>query len=246
MMIERAMHPSWTSNAYLVAEGQGGSGVLIDSNGVEAQLLAHIQALEITITHVLVTHSHADHVIDPAGLAQRFGAPVVGSELTKAAGVPIDETIGDGDVVRSGELRIEAIAIPGHCPDQLAFLVDNTDCFTADCLFKGTVGGTANGGPTGYADQVESIMHKLMMLPPDTHIHPGHTAPSTIGLEWDRNPFIRIWRALDHEGTEQCLVRGEPATLILFTADYDGTNKAWVRYPDGRDEIVGGSQIERK
>jgi hydroxyacylglutathione hydrolase len=245
MLIERAMHPTWTANAYLVAEGNGGHGVLIDSNGVEAQLLAHIQALEITITHVLVTHSHADHVIDPAGLAGRFGVPVVGGELTKAEGVPIDETIGDGGVVRSGELEIQAIAIPGHCPDQLAFFVNGTDCFTADCLFKGTVGGTMGGGPTGYADQVESIMHTLMNLPHETHIHPGHTAPSTIGFEWERNPFIRIWRALDPEGTERCRVRGEEATLIYFGPDYDGTHKAWVRYPDGRDAIVGGSQIER-
>jgi glyoxylase-like metal-dependent hydrolase (beta-lactamase superfamily II) len=245
MLIERAMHPTWTANAYVVAEGNGGHGVLIDSNGVEAQLLAHIEALGITITHVLVTHQHADHVVDPAGLAKRYGVPVVGSALTKEAGVPIDETIGDGDVVRSGELEIQAIAIPGHWPDQLAWFVNGTDCFTADCLFKGTVGGTMGGGPTGYADQVDSIMHTLMNLPHETHIHPGHTAPSTIGFEWERNPFIRIWRALDPEGTEQCRVRGEEATLIFFGPDYDGTHKAWVRYPDGRDAIVGGSQIER-
>jgi len=245
MILERAQHPTWTSNAYLVAEGEGGHGVLIDSNGVEGALLAHIERLQITITHMLVTHSHADHVIDPAWLAQRFGVPVVGSELTKAEGVPIDETIADGDVVRSGELSLRAIAIPGHCPDQIAFFLNGTDCFTADCLFKGTVGGTLNGGPTGYADQVESIMHVLMNLPHETHIHPGHTVASTIGFEWERNPFIRIWRALDPQGTEHCRVRGEDATLIYFGDDYDGTHKAWVRYPDGRDAIVGGSMIER-
>ena len=63
--------------------------------------------------------------------------------------------------------------------------------------------------------------------------------------EWEENPFIRVWRGLDPEGEEQCMVRGEPATLVLWAPDYDGTNKAWVRYPDGRDAIVGGSQVER-
>jgi glyoxylase-like metal-dependent hydrolase (beta-lactamase superfamily II) len=123
--------------------------------------------------------------------------------------------------------------------------VDGSDCLTADCLFKGTVGGTGGGGPTGYTDQHHSIMERLMTLPPETRIHPGHTLPTTVGEEWERNPFIRIWRGLDPEGTEPCRVRGEQATLILFGPDYDGTHKAWVRYPDGRDAIVGGSQIDR-
>jgi hydroxyacylglutathione hydrolase len=245
VIVERAEHPQWTSNAYLVAEGDGGHGVLVDSNGVEAPLLELIEQRGITITHVLVTHQHADHVVDVAGLAKRFGVNVVGGELTKQTGVPIDETVSDGDVVRSGALEIQALATPGHCPDHLALLVNGTDCLTADCLFKGTVGGTMGGGPSGYADQHNSIMNRLMKLPPETRIHPGHTLPSTVGDEWEHNPFIRIWRGADPEGSEQCLVRGEPATLILFGPDYDGTHKAWVRFPDGRDAIVGGSQITR-
>nr|MBA2333107.1 hypothetical protein [Actinomycetota bacterium] len=112
-------------------------------------------------------------------------------------------------------------------------------------LFKGTIGGTGGGGPSGYADQVHSIMERLMSLPHETRIHPGHTLPSTVGAEWEQNPFIRIWRGLDPEGDEPCRVRGQDATLILFGPDYDGTHKAWVRFPDGRDAIVGGSQIER-
>jgi hydroxyacylglutathione hydrolase len=245
VILERAEHPAWTSNAYLVADGDGGHGVLVDSNGVEGPLLAQIEARKLTITHILVTHQHTDHVVGVAGLAQRYGVPVVGSALTREAGVQIDEMIGDGDIVRSGELQIEAIATPGHCPDHLALLFNHTDCLTADCLFKGTVGGTGGGGPTGYADQHNSIMNRLMSLPPQTRIHPGHTLPSTIGDEWELNPFIRIWRGLDPEGSEHCLVRGEQATLILYGPDYDGTHKAWVRYPDGRDAIVGGSQIQR-
>jgi hypothetical protein len=88
-------------------------------------------------------------------------------------------------------------------------------------------------------------MNKLMSLPTEVRIHPGHTLPSTIGEEWEHNPFIRIWRGVDPEGEEQCTVQGEPATLILFGPDYDGTHKAWVRFEGGRDAIVGGSQIAR-
>jgi len=229
MIIERAEHPSWTSNAYLVADG--GRGVLIDSNGVEDPLLEIVDEAGIEITHVLVTHGDMDHVARIDELGDRVGAPVVRSY--------------GSDPIASGPLEIRAISTPGHAVEHWALLVNGTDCFTGDCLFKGTVGGTGNGGPNGYANQVDSIMNKLMTLPPETRIHPGHTLPSTIGDEWESNPFIRIWRGLDAEGNEPCRVRGRDATLILFGPDYDGTHKAWVRYPDGRDAIVGGSQVER-
>jgi hydroxyacylglutathione hydrolase len=245
VIVERAEHPTWTSNAYLVADEDGGHGVLVDSNGVEGPLLEQAAERGITITHVLVTHHHADHVVDVAGVARRFGVPLVGSPRTRDEAVPIDETIDDGDVVHSGSLEIRALATPGHCRDHVALVVNETDCLTGDCLFKGTVGGTVGGGPTGYQDQYRSIMERLMSLPPATSIHPGHTLPSTIGDEWERNPFIRVWRGVDPEGDEPCRVRGEPATLVLFGPDYDGTHKAWVRYADGRDAIVGGSQVER-
>ena len=177
MIVERAEHPQWMSNAYLVADGDGGHGVLVDSNGVEEPLLEQIESRELTITHVLVTHHHADHVVDVSGLAKRFGVPVVGHALTAEAGVRLDETFADGDVLRSGALEIQVLATPGHCLDHHALLVNGTDCLTADCLFKGTVGGTGGGGPNGYADQVHSIMERLMSLPPETRDPSGPHAP---------------------------------------------------------------------
>jgi hydroxyacylglutathione hydrolase len=245
MILERTEHPSWLSNAYLVADREGGHGLLVDSNGVEAPLLELVEQLGVTVTHVLVTHHHADHVASSAEHARRFNVPLVGHSLAREAGVPLSTTVEDGDVVRSGELEARVIATPGHSRDHLALLVDGTDCLTADCLFKGTVGGTTGGGPTGFEDQRRSIMERLLTLPPETRLHPGHSEPSTVGAEWDANPFVRLWRGLDPEGVEPCRVRGEPATLVLWGPDYDGTHKAWVRFADGRDAIVGGSQVER-
>jgi glyoxylase-like metal-dependent hydrolase (beta-lactamase superfamily II) len=245
MIIDRVEHPGWLSNAYLLAESPGGHGVLVDSNGIFEPLLERVRDDRIEITHVLVTHHHADHVVDIADLAKRLNVPLVGSELTREAGIPIDQAIGDGAVVQSGDLEIRVIATPGHCLDHTAFLVNETDCLTADCLFKGTVGGTAGGGTTGFKDQLHSIMQRLLTLPRETRIHPGHREPSTVGDELENNPFVRVWRGVDPEGNEPCRVKGEDATLILFGPDYDSTHKAWVRYSDGRDAIVGGSQVER-
>jgi glyoxylase-like metal-dependent hydrolase (beta-lactamase superfamily II) len=244
VIISRAEHPSWLSNAYLVADRDGGHGVLVDSNGVEDPLLDEIRDRDITITHVLVTHAHPDHVVRVGDLGRRFDVPVLAHPLAQSV-AGVTGTIADGDIVRSGRLEIRVLATPGHSRDHLALLVDGTDCVTADCLFKGTVGGTMGGGDSGYADQVHSIMQVLMALPPETRLHPGHVEPTTVADEWESNPFIRIWRGVEPEGDEPCTVRGEPATLILFGPDYDGTHKARVRFADGRDAIVGGSAVIR-
>jgi glyoxylase-like metal-dependent hydrolase (beta-lactamase superfamily II) len=243
VIVERVEHPGWLSNAYLVADGPGGHGVLVDSNGLEDALRTRAVDDGIAITHVLVTHGHGDHVVDVARHARELEVPLLAHPL---AGVDARTgDLADGDEVRSGDLVIRVLATPGHCVDHLAFLVDGSDCLTADCLFRGTVGGTMGGGPTGYADQHHSIMDVLLKLPPATRLHPGHREATTVADELERNPFVRVWRGLDAEGDEPCTVRGEAATLVLWGPDYDGTHKAWVRFADGRDAIVGGSQVAR-
>ena len=88
-------------------------------------------------------------------------------------------------------------------------------------------------------------MDTLMGLPPETRVHPGHREATSIGEEREHNPFVRVWRGLDEEGDETCQVGGQNATLVLWAPDYDGTNKAWVRFGDGEDAIVGGSKVTR-
>ena len=243
MLIERTEHPDWLSNAYLVADRPGGHGVLVDSNGIVQPLHDAVARHGITITHVLVTHQHQDHVVTSRADADRYGVPLLAHPLTARAVEGVDETFADGDVIRSGDLDLAILHTPGHCPDHCSILAGGTDCLTADVLFRGTVGGTMNGGPTGYEDIRRSIMDRLMALPPATRIHPGHCAPSTIGEEWESNPFVRLWRGLDAPGDEPCDVMGEPATLLLWAPDYDGGNKALVRFGDGRESIVGGSRV---
>jgi hydroxyacylglutathione hydrolase len=133
---------------------------------------------------------------------------------------------------------------PGSGPGPGGFQGGDAVVFTGDTLFKGSVGGVRAPGHTTYTDLRDSIMGTLMELPGETVIYPGHTDATSVAREWEQNAFIRVWRGLDSEGTEPCTALGEPATLILLGDDYDGGKKAWVRWPDGKDDIVPGSRVE--
>ena len=244
MILERSMHDQFLSNTYVVADEDSGTAVMIDAGGPVEPLLQAIEARGLTLSHVLLTHHHYDHVCELDKVLEHHpDARVLGHELEEVEGRT--DTIAPGDVVEAGDLRIEAIHTPGHTAGMLSFLVDG-NVFTGDTLFRNSVGGVRAPGHTTFEDIRASIMDRLLKLPPDTRIHPGHTEPTTVAQEWDGNAFVRVWRGLDPEGNEPCTALGEPATLVLWGDDYDGGHKAWVRWPDGRDDIVPGSQVQRR
>jgi hydroxyacylglutathione hydrolase len=239
VIVERSMHPSWLSNAYLVADRAGGTGVFVDSGAPVDPLVAAVERLNLQITHLLTTHGHSDHVANHAEIERRFGATILAEP---SEGVTGAEPLAHGDVVETGELRVETLRTPGHSPGGLSFIVNGEACFTGDTLFAGAVGGTRDS----FDDVRRSVMDVLMGLPHDLRVYPGHTDETTIGWEWEHNPFIRTWRGIDPEGDERCYVSGQEATLVVWSTDYDGGGKAWVRMGDGTDAIVGGSRVERR
>ena len=212
------MDPGWLSNAYLVADEEGGTAVYVDSGAPLEPLQKAASEWGVTPTHVLRTHAHADHVVHE----DELGLPVVTGALT------------------AGGLEVEAIPTPGHSDDMVCFVVNGELVFSGDTLFKDTVGG-------GNVEQIRrSVMDVYMTMPHERRVFPGHTDETTIGREWEENPFVRVWRGVEPEGDEPVRVGGEDATLVVWSPDYDGKGKAWVRFADGRDAIVGGSRVERQ
>jgi hydroxyacylglutathione hydrolase len=238
MIVERSMDPNWLSNAYLVADHSGGTAVFIDSGAPVEPLLAAVDRLEVHPTHLLTTHAHEDHVAHHRLLEQRYGLRILASPEEEVDGA---EPLGHGEVVEAGELRIEALRTPGHTRGMLAFVVHGEAVFTGDTLFAGSVGGTQEG----FEDLRRSVMDVLMGLPHELAVYPGHSEETTIGREWDENPFVRVWRGVEQEGEERVHVGGMEATLVAWANDYDGGGKGWVRFKDGRDAIVGGSRVTR-
>jgi glyoxylase-like metal-dependent hydrolase (beta-lactamase superfamily II) len=215
----------------------------VDAGGPVAPLLELVDGKGLTITHILLTHHHHDHVAEASVWqdVEVLAHPVEAAELEG-----VDRTIEAGETLDVGGLHVETLLTPGHTAGMLNFVVNGGDVFTGDTLFKGSVGGVRAPGSTSFADLRHSIMEVLMKLPHETRVQPGHTDPTTIGDEWERNAFVRLWRGLDEEGDEPCQVWEKDATLVLWAPDYDGGHKAWVRWPDGSDDIVPGSQVVRK
>jgi hydroxyacylglutathione hydrolase len=246
VIVERSMNDDFVSNTYVVADEPGGHAVMIDAGGPVEPLLEFLDRGPFELTHILLTHHHHDHVSEVDKVLERYpGTPVLIHELERERVPAATGTMEPGVVITTGALEIEPIHTPGHTAGMLSLLINGTDVFTGDTLFKGSVGGVRAPGHTSYEDLRTSIMDKLLKLPPSTRIHPGHTDPTTVADELEHNGFVRIWRGLDAEGSEPCTAMGQPATLILWGDDYDGGHKAWVRWEDGSDDIVGGSQVTK-
>jgi hydroxyacylglutathione hydrolase len=246
VILERSMQSDWLSNAYLVGDVEGGTAVVIDSGGPAQPLLDAAERYGLRVPLLLLTHHHHDHVAENHVWKERHGVEICAHPLEAERLLDVDATIEPGETIEAGDLRIDALHTPGHTDGMLNFVVDGEQVFTGDTLFKGSVGGVRAPGSTSFEDLRHSIMDVLMGLPHETRVHPGHTDPTTIGDEWDHNAFIRLWRGLDEEGDERCRVAGDAATLVLWAPDYDGGHKAWVRWEDGRDDIVPGSTVTRE
>jgi glyoxylase-like metal-dependent hydrolase (beta-lactamase superfamily II) len=222
VIVERSMHPDWLSNAYVIADRRGGTAVFVDSGAPLEPLFEAVERNDLTVTHLLTTHADHDHIAGDAEIRERYGCPIVKGDL------------------ETGGLSIRALPTPGHKDDHLAFVVNDELCCTGDVLFKDAVGGG------DYAQIRSSVMDVLMKLPDELRVLPGHTDETTIGREREHNPFVRVWSGAEPEGTERVRVGGEEATLVVWSPDYDGKGKAWVRFDDGRDAIIGGSRVERR
>ena len=222
MLVEKSTHRDWLSNAFLIA-AEGGPALFVDSGADVAPLIEAAERWGVTPVAILRTHSHHDHVENEDELARRYSIPVLAEP---------GEWTWD-------TLRVQALATPGHSDDGLSFVIDDGVVATGDTLFRDAVGG----GDVAVVRR--SVMDVLLELPDTTRVLPGHADETTIGRERRENPFIRVWSGAEEEGSERVRVGGRDATLLVWSPDYDGNGKAWVRFDDGEEATVGGSRVER-
>jgi hydroxyacylglutathione hydrolase len=195
---------------YLVACPHTREAVIIDPAGEEDKILDLIQTQGVKVKYILNTHGHSDHVLGNAKLKEILKVPVcmheaddrffsdkaVREKSSKELGLPppdpADIRLKDEDTVEVGTLKITVIHTPGHTPGSVCYLIDG-NLFCGDTLFVGAAGRTDLIGGS-LETLLESLERRLIVLPKETIVWPGHdygdTPTSTIGREMQENPYI--------------------------------------------------------
>ncbi|MGF1723220.1 MBL fold metallo-hydrolase [Photobacterium nomapromontoriensis] len=181
---------------------------LVDPGGDIHLLKEKVQQLGLTVTKLILTHGHLDHVGGTEPLAKELGVPVIGPHKDDAFwlqglprqsemfGFPMteafepDQWLNDGDVIQLGNQTLSVLHTPGHTPGHVVLHnVDANVAFVGDVLFKGGIGRT--DFPQGdYQTLINSIKGKLWSLGNDVTFVPGHGPLSTFGHERATNPFV--------------------------------------------------------
>ncbi len=193
-------------NCYIIADENTREAIVVDPGGNAADIRNAIQRHRLHVTAIVNTHAHFDHVLalneiraetqapfmihaDEAPIldtAQASGA-MWGMHVTQPA--PADHLLKDEDEVKAGGIVLKVLHTPGHTPGGICLLYEKA-VFVGDTLFQGSIGRSDFPGGD-YATLMRSIRDKLLPLPDDTMVYPGHGASTTIGQEKQLNPFVR-------------------------------------------------------
>jgi len=189
------------ANCYIIADIGTKDACLIDPGGDHEKIEKILRRDEFKLNFIINSHGHGDHIAANG----RFHVPIYIHYLEKEfltnpeknlskffffgiTSPTASKLLDDGDTVRLGNLTLEIIHTPGHTPGSISIKLENV-IFTGDALFRGSIGRT----DFAYGDEkllMDSIKNKLLTLPDDTTIYPGHGEESTIGEEKKDNPFF--------------------------------------------------------
>src|SRR5664279_4348293 len=179
-----------TVNAYLAWDPVTREAVAFDTGADCGGILQRIEQENLSVKLILLTHAHPDHVADLHRLRKATGAPIYISELEEAEGA---EKVEEGKRFRVGSLEIEARLTSGHSPGGMTFVVTGLSrpvAIVGDSLFAGSMGG----GNVSYDDALGNNRGKILTLPDETIVCPGHGPLTTVGKEKQDNPFFAMNR----------------------------------------------------
>ena len=212
MKISRFTINPFGMNCYILWSGPGGECAVVDPGMMtpdeKDMITSFIDGNNLTVKHVLLTHCHVDHACAARWLAVKYGVNVEASSLEtiiaeqiptqagrfglriEALPLDIDHCLSEGDEIMLGGEVIRVLETPGHSPGSLSFyLPDSSVIITGDVIFQSSIGRTDLIGGS-FSVLLDSINHKIMTLPPDTVIAPGHGDTTTIADEKVYNPFL--------------------------------------------------------
>ncbi len=216
VIAEHAVVGFASANCYIVADERTREAVIVDPGADRPEevegIVAEVKRLGLSLRYILNTHGHPDHMWGNDLVKSELGGQVVIHELdgmkltdpdrnsSTLFGMsvrvrPADRLVRDGDSVDIGDVKLKVLHTPGHSSGGAAFLGDGF-VLTGDTLFAGSIGRSdlpcsSEDSTIAYEVLLESIGNKLLTLPDETRVLPGHGPTTTIGIERRTNPFLR-------------------------------------------------------
>jgi hydroxyacylglutathione hydrolase len=210
IIIERVVSPLFDQNSYIVWKSGQSVGVVIDPGFDAESLIALIRSNQLKIVAIWLTHGHADHIIGLEKLKKEFPQAeiVIGENekqllgdselnLSSALGFPViapeaDRTVLDGEQFQSAGLTVKVLEVPGHSPGSVVYVIENQEppvAFVGDVIFRNSVGRADFPGGDMHM-LISGIREKVLKLPDNTVLYPGHGIFTTVGTEKASNPYV--------------------------------------------------------
>ena len=206
IMVRGIVVGSFAENCWVIGSRRTGEGICIDPGDQADDILALAKDMGVTIKLIANSHAHIDHILGVRGVQQatnakfllhpqdleiaRGSAQMAEQMLGKSIEPPPDpdRLLADGDEVEVDGLKLQVIHTPGHTQGSIAFYTEGM-LFSGDTLFRGSIGRTDLPGGN-HQQEMASIVDKLMTLPDDTVVLPGHMQETSVGQERQTNPFV--------------------------------------------------------
>lgn len=208
MEIEILVVGSFMANCYILSGPESKRAIVIDPGDEFDKIKAAIEEKQLSVSYIIITHAHIDHVSAVAELKALTGAQVLMHQeermildsldgqanlfsLPTVKGFSVDRYVKDEEMICVDSMCIKVLATPGHSPGGISLVADNA-VFVGDLLFSGSVGRTDLPGGSEKV-LLDSIWNKIMGLAEETVVYPGHGPVTTIGEERRTNPFLSQW-----------------------------------------------------
>jgi glyoxylase-like metal-dependent hydrolase (beta-lactamase superfamily II) len=194
-------------NCSIIGDEDTREAMVIDPGDDIEQVLDLVREHRLTVKQIVITHAHIDHVGGAMKLKKATGAPILLNQSDYALlemldvqaawiGMPnpgevrIDQNLGNGDKIAAGSLGAEVLHTPGHTEGSIClYFAPEKKLIAGDTLFAGSIGRTDLPGGS-YRKIIQSLHERVLALPDETVVVPGHGALTTIGKERDSNPFL--------------------------------------------------------
>ena len=207
LMVKGIVVGVFQENCWVIGSRRTREGIVIDPGDEPEEILALARDMGLNVKLIVNSHAHVDHIMGVRGVQERTGARFLlhPDDLAIARGMPQsaarflgyepppapdpDAPLADGDTVEVDGLKLRVIHTPGHTPGSVSYYTDGL-LFSGDTLFRGSIGRTDLPGGD-YGQIMQSIITKLLTLPDDTVVLPGHMQETRIDFERQANPFVQ-------------------------------------------------------